>query len=135
MFKKIIIFKFFYFSLISVSFSDDLYQSLISTYINNKELNSQRQKTKAVDESLIQSYSTLKPSITGKFTQSDTLNESQKDGSGSTIADSNLQTKKNQSKLNKKSYKAYQTFWLQRLMSKYQGINSNKLNRMYYLKL
>ena len=102
MLKKIIILKFFYFSLISVSFSDDLYQSLISTYINNKELNSQRQKTKAVDESLIQSYSTLKPSITGKFTQSDTLNENQKDGSGSTVADSNLQTKKKSIKVEQK---------------------------------
>ena len=96
MIKKIIIFKFIYFSLISVSFCDDLYQSLISTYINNKELNSQREKTKAVDETLIQSYSILKPSITGKITQSDYLNENQKDGSGSTIVDSNLQTKKNQ---------------------------------------
>ena len=102
MLKKIIILKFFYFSLISVSFSDDLYQSLISTYINNKELNSQRQKTKAVDESLIQSYSTLKPSITGKFSQSDILNESQKDGSGSTIADSNLQSKKKSIKVEQK---------------------------------
>ena len=102
MLKKIIIFKFFYFFLIPVSFSDDLYQSLISTYINNKELNSQRQKTKAVDESLIQSYSTLKPSITGKFSQLDNLNESQKDGSGSTIADSNLQTKKKSIKVEQK---------------------------------
>ena len=102
MLKKIIILKFFYFSLISVSFSDDLYQSLISTYINNKELNSQRQKTKAVDENLIQSYSTLKPSITGKFSQLDISNESQKDGSGSIIADSNLQTKKKSIKVEQK---------------------------------
>ena len=102
MIKKIIILKFIYFSLISVSFCDDLYQSLISTYINNKELNSQREKTKAVDETLIQSYSILKPSITGKITQSDFLNENQKDGSGSTIVDSNLQTKKKSIKVEQK---------------------------------
>tara|TARA_B100000963_G_scaffold359955_1_gene388903 strand:+ start:1219 stop:2547 length:1329 start_codon:yes stop_codon:yes gene_type:complete len=102
MIKKIIIFKLIYFSLISVSISDDLYQSLISTYIYNKELNSQREKTKAVDENLIQSYSILKPSITGKFTQSDYLNENQKDGTGSTISDSNLQTKKKSIKIEQK---------------------------------
>ena len=102
MFKKIIKLSLIYFYLNSIALSEDLYQSLISTYINNKELNSQRQKTKAVDESLIQSYSTLKPSITGKFSQSDTLNESQKDGSGSTIVDSNLQTKKKSIKVEQK---------------------------------
>ena len=102
MFKKIIKLSLIYFYLNSIALSEDLYQSLISTYINNKELNSQRQKTKAVDESLIQSYSTLNPSITGKFSQSDTLNESQKDGSGSTIVDSNLQTKKKSIKVEQK---------------------------------
>ena len=100
--KKIIIVKFVYFSFISVSFSDNLYQSLISTYINNKELNSQREKTKAIDENLIQSYSILKPSVTGKITQSDYLNENQKDGAGSVINDSNLQTKKKSIKIEQK---------------------------------
>ena len=102
MFKKIIQFSLIYFCLNSIALSEDLYQSLISTYINNKELNSQRQKAKAVDESLIQSYSILKPSITGKFSQSDFLREDQKDGSGSTIADSNLQTKKKSIKVEQK---------------------------------
>ena len=102
MFKKIIQFSLIYFYLNSIALSEDLYQSLISTYINNKELNSQRQKAKAVDESLIQSYSILKPSITGKFSQSDFLREDQKDGSGSTIADSNLQTKKKSIKVEQK---------------------------------
>lgn len=88
-----------YFLFTSIAISEDLYQSLISTYINNKELNSQREKAKAVDESLIQSYSLLKPSITGNFTQSDILNESQKDNSGVSIADSNLQTKKKSIKI------------------------------------
>ncbi len=102
MFKKIIQFSLIYFYLNSIALSEDLYQSLISTYINNKELNSQRQKAKAVDESLIQSYSILKPSITGKFSQSDFLRENQKDGSGSTIADSNLQSKKKSIKVEQK---------------------------------
>ena len=102
MFKKIIQFSLIYFYFSSIALSEDLYQSLISTYINNKELNSQRQKAKAVDESLIQSYSILKPSITGKFSQSDLLREDQKDGSGSTIADSNLQTKKKSIKVEQK---------------------------------
>ena len=104
MFKKLIISIFIYFSIVSASFSNDLYQSLISTYINNKELNSQREKTKAVDENLIQSYSVLKPSVTGKFTQSDFLNENQKDGSGSIINDSNLQTKKKSIKVEQKIF-------------------------------
>jgi len=102
MFKKIIQFSLIYFYLNSIALSEDLYQSLISTYINNKELNSQRQKAKAVDESLIQSYSILKPSITGKFLQSDFLREDQKDGSGSKISDSNLQTKKKSIKVEQK---------------------------------
>ena len=53
MFKKIIQFSLIYFYLNSIALSEDLYQSLISTYINNKELNSQRQKAKAVDDKLI----------------------------------------------------------------------------------
>ena len=135
MLKKIIILKFFYFSLISVSFSDDLYQSLISTYINNKELNSQRQKTKAVDESLIQSYSTLKPSITGKFTQSDTLNESQKDGSGSTIADSNLQTKKKSIKVEQKILQGIPSILASKTDVKISRNQLKQVEQMYYLKL
>ncbi|MAK12247.1 MAG: hypothetical protein CMI73_01005 [Candidatus Pelagibacter sp.] len=102
MLYKIIKLSLIFFFLSSTAFSDDLYQSLISTYINNKELNSQREKAKAVDESLIQSYSILKPSITGKITQSDYLNESQKDESGSSITDSNFQTKKKSIKIEQK---------------------------------
>ncbi len=102
MLKKLIQLILIYFYFNSISLSEDLYQSLISTYINNKELNSQRQKAKAVDEGLIQSYSILKPSITGKFSHLDSLNESQKDESGSIIADSNFQTKKKSIKVEQK---------------------------------
>ena len=56
--KKVILLSFILFlSFISNSYSEDLFKTLTSTYLDNKELNSQREKTKAVDETLIQSYS------------------------------------------------------------------------------
>ncbi len=76
------------------AFPEDIFKSLISTYINNKELNSQREKTKATNETLVQSYSVFKPTVTGEVSQNDYLNEGRKDGAGASIADSNLQTKK-----------------------------------------
>lgn len=84
------------------SFSDDLIKTLTSTYLNNKELNSQREKTKAVDENLIQSYAIFKPSISGTISKNDYLNEGQKDGSGSILSDSNLQTEKKSIKVEQK---------------------------------
>ena len=100
--KQLLILKIIFFSISGIALSEELFQSLISTYINNKELNSQREKSKAVDESLIQSYSILKPSVTGSFSQSDYLNEGQKDQTGSSIADTNLQTKKKSIKIEQK---------------------------------
>ena len=100
--KQFLIFNIVFFIISGVASSEDLFQSLISTYINNKELNSQREKAKAVNEELIQSYAILKPSITGTFSQSDYLNEGQKNQSGSSIADSNLQTKKKAIKVEQK---------------------------------
>jgi len=100
--KQLLILKIIFFSISGIALSEELFQSLISTYINNKELNSQREKSKAVDESLIQSYSILKPSVTGSFSQSDYLNEGQKDETGSSIADTNLQTKKKSIKIEQK---------------------------------
>jgi outer membrane protein len=100
--KQLLILKIIFFSISGIALSEELFQSLISTYINNKELNSQREKSKAVDESLIQSYSILKPSVTGSFSQSDYLNEGQKDETGSSIADTNLQTKKKSIKVEQK---------------------------------
>ena len=84
------------------SFSDDLIKTLTSTYLNNKELNSQREKTKAVDETLIQSYAIFKPSISGTISKNDYLNEGQKDGSGGILSDSNLQTEKKSIKVEQK---------------------------------
>jgi len=100
--KQLLFLKIIFFSISGIALSEELFQSLISTYINNKELNSQREKSKAVDESLIQSYSILKPSVTGSFSQSDYLNEGQKDETGSSIADTNLQTKKKSIKIEQK---------------------------------
>lgn len=100
--KQFLVFNIVFFIIGGVASSEDLFQSLISTYINNKELNSQREKAKAVNEELIQSYAILKPSITGTFSQSDDLNEGQKNQSGSSIADSNLQTKKKAIKVEQK---------------------------------
>ena len=100
--KQFLVFNIVFFIIGGVASSEDLFQSLISTYINNKELNSQREKAKAVNEELIQSYAILKPSITGTFSQSDDLNEGQKNQSGSSIADSNLQTKKKAIKIEQK---------------------------------
>ena len=97
-FKIILLILFFQ----SNAFSEDIFKSLISTYINNKELNSQREKTKATNETLVQSYSVFKPAITGEISQSDYLNEGRRDGDGAIIADSNLQTKKKSIKVEQK---------------------------------
>ena len=84
------------------AFPEDIFKSLISTYINNKELNSQREKTKATNETLVQSYSVFKPTVTGEVSQNDYLNEGRRDGDGAVIADSNLQTKKKSIKVEQK---------------------------------
>jgi outer membrane protein len=84
------------------AFSEDIFKSLISTYINNKELNSQREKTKATNEALVQSYSVFKPTVTGEVSHNDYLNESRRDETGASIADNNLQTKKKSIKVEQK---------------------------------
>jgi len=97
-FKIILLILFFQ----SNAFSEDIFKSLISTYINNKELNSQREKTKATNETLVQSYSVFKPTVTGEVSHNDYLNESRRDETGASIADSNLQTKKKSIKVEQK---------------------------------
>ena len=54
---------------------ETLFKSLASSYLNNPQLNSQREKTKAVDETLIQAYSNFKPSITASLSKSDNQNK------------------------------------------------------------
>ena len=101
--KKIISLSFILFlSFISNSYSEDLFKTLTSTYLDNKELNSQREKTKAVDETLIQSFSIFKPSISGSYTQNDILNEGQRAPDGSSLSDSNFQTEKKSIKIEQK---------------------------------
>lgn len=101
--KKVILLSFIFFlSFISNSYSEDLFKTLTSTYLDNKELNSQREKTKAVDETLIQSYSIFKPSISGSYTQNDILNEGQRAPDGSSLSDSNFQTEKKSIKVEQK---------------------------------
>ncbi len=101
--KKIILLSFILFlSFISNSYSEDLFKTLTSTYLDNKELNSQREKTKAVDETLIQSYSIFKPSISGSYSQNDILNEGQRAPDGSSLSDSNFQTEKKSIKIEQK---------------------------------
>jgi outer membrane protein len=101
--KKVILLSFIFFlSFISNSYSEDLFKTLTSTYLDNKELNSQREKTKAVDETLIQSYSIFKPSISGSYTQNDILNEGQRAPDGSSLNDSNFQTEKKSIKIEQK---------------------------------
>ena len=101
--KKATLLSFIFFlSFISNSYSEDLFKTLTSTYLDNKELNSQREKTKAVDETLIQSYSIFKPSISGSYTQNDILNEGQRAPDGSSLSDSNFQTEKKSIKVEQK---------------------------------
>ena len=101
--KKVILLSFIFFlSFISHSYSEDLFKTLTSTYLDNKELNSPREKTKAVDETLIQSYSIFKPSISGSYTQNDILNEGQRAPDGSSLSDSNFQTEKKSIKIEQK---------------------------------
>ena len=83
----------FFCFLSSVTIAEEsLFKSLASSYLNNPTLNSQREKTKAVDETLVQAYSNFKPTITGTITKEDTLNKNSTDYSNTGISDSNLQT-------------------------------------------
>lgn len=81
--------------LINSAKAETIYDALASSYLNNNELNSQREKTIAVDEDLIQALSIFKPSITGTINQSDYLNEDQTNSSGTTQVDTNYQPKTN----------------------------------------
>jgi outer membrane protein len=74
---------------------ENLFNSLASSYLNNPQLNSQREKTKAVDETLIQAYSNFKPSIEGSAEIVDSINKNTTNYSGSAVSDSNSQTQTN----------------------------------------
>jgi outer membrane protein len=74
---------------------ETLLKSLTSSYLNNPQINSQREKTKAVDETLIQAYSNFKPTIEGSVGITDILNKNSTDYTGASLAESNLQTQTN----------------------------------------
>ena len=74
---------------------ETLFKSLASSYLNNPQINSQREKTKAVDETLVQSYSTFKPTIEGSVGITDTSNKNSTDYAGKSLPESNLQTQVN----------------------------------------
>ena len=74
---------------------ETLFKSLASSYLNNPQINSQREKTKAVDETLIQAYSNFKPSIEGTISKTDSTNKNTTDYTGASVADSNSQSQTN----------------------------------------
>ena len=74
---------------------ENLFKSLASSYLNNPQINSQREKTKAVDETLIQAYSNFKPTIEGTISKTDTTNKNTTDYTGASVVDSNSQSQTN----------------------------------------
>jgi len=70
---------------------ENLFNSLASSYLNNPQLNSQREKTKAVDETLIQAYSNFKPSIEGSVEMANSINKNTTRYDGSSAPESNSQ--------------------------------------------
>ena len=74
---------------------ENLFKSLASSYLNNPQINSQREKTKAVDETLIQAYSNFKPTIEGSLSKTDIQYKNSTDASGNAVADSGNQTQTN----------------------------------------
>ncbi len=74
---------------------ENLFKSLASSYLNNPQINSQREKTKAVDETLIQAYSNFKPTIEGSLSKTDIQYKNSTNASGTAVADSGNQTQTN----------------------------------------
>jgi len=61
------ILKKFYFLIFFISTSayavENINKSLIAAYLNNPKLNAERERTKAVDENLVQAFSAFKPTL------------------------------------------------------------------------
>lgn len=74
---------------------ENLFNSLASSYLNNPQINSQREKTKAVDETLIQAYSNFKPIIEGSLTKRDIQNKNSTTTREVSVAESGNQTQTN----------------------------------------
>jgi len=69
-------FKKFYFLFFFISTSayavENINKSLIAAYLTNPKLNAERERTKAVDENLVQAFSAFKPTVTISAYKSDT---------------------------------------------------------------
>ena len=114
----------FFCFLSSVTIAEEsLFKSLASSYLNNPTLNSQREKTKAVDETLVQAYSNFKPTITGTITKEDTLNKNSTDYSNTGISDSNLQTSTQSITITQKLFQGLSNAKKLKSLLKFQGMN------------
>ena len=71
---------------------ENINKSLVAAYLNNPKLNSERERTKAVDENLVQAFSAFKPTIGISAYKSDTDSSGITTSSGASSAPANSQT-------------------------------------------
>jgi len=90
------ILKKFYFLIFFISTSayavENINKSLIAAYLNNPKLNAERERTKAVDENLVQAFSAFKPTVTISAYKSDTDSSKITNSTGSSSPSTNAQT-------------------------------------------
>ena len=66
-------FYFLFFFICTTAYAvENINKSLIAAYLTNPKLNAERERTKAVDENLVQAFSAFKPTITISAYKSDT---------------------------------------------------------------
>lgn len=89
-------FKRFYFLIFFISTSayavENINKSLIAAYLTNPKLNAERERTKAVDENLVQASSAFKPTVTISAYKSDTDSSKITTSTGSSSPSTNAQT-------------------------------------------
>ncbi len=89
-------FKKFYFLIFFISTSayavENINKSLIAAYLTNPKLNAERERTKAVDENLVQAFSAFKPTVTISAYKSDTDSSKITTSTGSSSPSTNAQT-------------------------------------------
>ena len=89
-FKKLYLLIFFIST--SAYSAENINKSLISAYLNNPKINAERERTKAVDESLVQAFSAFKPTVTISAYKSDTDSSKITTSTGSPSPSTNAQT-------------------------------------------
>ena len=89
-FKKLYLLIFFIST--SAYSAENINKSLISAYLNNPKINAERERTKAVDESLVQAFSAFKPTVTISAYKSDTDSSKITTSTGSPSPSTNVQT-------------------------------------------